>query len=75
MLDSGGSGIGCGEKVGVGAAAGGWGENPGDNSGDMVGIAVGAVQGYDSGVPGTDTTNGSGGSMTLGDYVPVICRI
>ena len=40
-----------------------------------VAICVGTVQGYDSGVPGTDTTNGAGGSMTLGDYFPIVLRI
>jgi hypothetical protein len=40
-----------------------------------LGLSVGATQGYDSGVPGTDTTNGSGGSMTLGDYFPIVLRI
>ena len=38
----------------------------------IVAIAVGAVQAYDSGVPGTDTTNGS---ITLGNYFPVVLRI
>ncbi len=37
-----------------------------------LGITVGATQGYDSGVPGTDTANGS---ITLGDYFPVVLRI
>ena len=40
--------------------------------GENVAISVGASQAYDSGVPGTDTTNGS---MTLGDYFPVVLRI
>jgi hypothetical protein len=43
--------------------------------GQNIAMSVGGVQGYDSGVPGTDTTNGSGGSMTLGDYFPVVLRI
>lgn len=43
--------------------------------GQNVAMSVGPVAGYDSGVPGTDITNGSGGSMTLGDYFPVVLRI
>ena len=39
----------------------------------IVAIGVGASQAYDSGVPGTDP--GAGGSITLGDYFPVILRI
>ena len=38
----------------------------------QLGIAVGINQAYDSGVPGTDTTNGS---ISLGNYVPVVLRI
>jgi len=37
-----------------------------------VALAVGPVQAYDSGVPGTATTNGS---MSLGNYFPVVLRI
>ena len=39
---------------------------------DEVAIAVGVNQAYDSGVPGTATTDGS---MTLGNYIPIILRI
>ncbi len=35
-------------------------------------IAVGGATAYDSGVPGTDTSNGS---ISLGDFVPVILRV
>jgi len=35
-------------------------------------IAVGSNQAYDSGVPGTDLSQGS---MTLGNYIPIILRI
>jgi len=37
-----------------------------------LGITVGPVSAYDSGVPGTDTTNGS---ISLGNYFPVVLRI
>ena len=39
---------------------------------EHVGTAVGASQAYPSGVPGTDTTDGS---ITLGNYVPIILRL
>jgi len=39
---------------------------------DICGIAVGANTAYDSGVPGTDTTDGS---ITLGNYVPLVLRL
>jgi hypothetical protein len=38
----------------------------------QVGLCVGAAQAYDSGVPGTDTSNGS---ISLGNYFPVVLRI
>ena len=39
---------------------------------DIVAIAVGANQAYDSGVPGTDTPKGS---ISLGNYIPMILRV
>ncbi len=39
--------------------------------GETIAVAVGASQAYPSGVPGTDVT----GSITLGNYVPVILKI
>jgi hypothetical protein len=45
------------------------------SAGTETAIAVGGVQGYDSGVPGTDVTNGPGGSISLGDYFPIILRV
>ena len=39
---------------------------------DIIAIAVGDNTGYDSGVPGTDTTDGS---ISLGNYVPLILRL
>lgn len=76
LFDTNGSGVTSGVKLQVSTGvAGEWVEGAGDAAGEMVGLAVGSVQGYDSGVPGTDSTMGSGGSITLGDYVPVILRI
>jgi len=51
-------------------AAGTWQANTVDAA--LVGLSVGASQGYDSGVPGTDTSNGS---ISLGNYFPVVLRI
>jgi hypothetical protein len=39
---------------------------------DICGIAVGSNTAYDSGVPGTDTTDGS---ISLGNYIPLILRL
>ncbi len=44
----------------------------GATAGQEVAVGVGAISAYDSGVPGTDTTDGS---ITLGNYFPVVCRI
>ncbi len=41
-------------------------------AGVTVALAVGPVSAYDSGVPGTATADGS---MSLGDYFPVVLRI
>lgn len=42
----------------------------GATAGQEVGLAVGASQAYQSGVPGTDVQ----GSITLGDFVPIVLR-
>jgi hypothetical protein len=39
---------------------------------NRIGICAGAVSAYPSGVPGTDTTDGS---TTLGTYLPIILRV
>ena len=49
--------------------AGEWGAGA---AGTEAAIAVGLSQAYDSGVPGTDTSNGS---ITLGNYVPIVLRV
>ena len=53
------------------ATAGLW-DNGATVGTDVIGIAVGANSAYDSGVPGTATTDGS---MSLGNFVPIILRI
>lgn len=53
------------------ATAGEW-EESGVADDDICGIAVGTNTAYDSGVPGTDTTDGS---ITLGNYVPLVLRL
>jgi hypothetical protein len=67
-----------GHAVGIGTyiepstagTAGEWDDN--STAGAETAIAVGASQAYPSGVPGTDTTDGS---ITLGDYIPVVLRV
>ena len=43
----------------------------GATAGEEVAVGVGAIQAYSSGVPGTDVS----GSISLGDYFPVVVRI
>jgi len=74
LFDNDGASCSAGLLIGSGTIAGDWTDTAVTDD-DVCGLCVGAVQGYDSGVPGTDVTNGSGGSMTLGDYVPVVLRI
>ena len=52
--------------------AGEWDDGANVLNNDEVALAVGSNQAYDSGVPGTDTSNGS---ITLGNYVPLILRV
>lgn len=54
-----------------GTTAGEW-EESGVVDDDIIAMAVGAAQAYPSGVPGTDTTDGS---ITLGNFIPLILRI
>jgi len=54
------------------ATAGFWDDGATVANNDEVALEVGANQAYDSGVPGTDLSQGS---MTLGNYVPLILRI
>jgi len=61
-----------GEFMRVGATAGYWLDGGTNAVGDTVAIAVGPVSAYDSGVPGTATTDGS---ISLGNYFPVVLRI
>lgn len=70
LFDSDGVGITAGSLLKAGTVAGEW--VSGATAGQETAIAVGAVQAYDSGVPGTDL---SVGSMTLGNYIPVVLRV
>ncbi len=65
------SGVTAGQLLGLGDTNGYW-ETSAVTADNVVAIAAGTVSAYSSGVPGTDTTDGS---ITLGDYVPVILRI
>ena len=55
----------------TGATAGHYAISGAATIGETICVAVGASQAYPSGVPGTDVT----GSITLGNYVPVILKI
>ena len=70
LFNSDGVGLAAGDLLKAGAVAGEW--VSGAAAGQESAIVVGAVQAYDSGVPGTDTTNGS---MTLGNYVGIVLRV
>jgi len=74
LFDNNGASLAAGMLIGAGTVAGEWTDTAVTDD-DVCALAVGVVQGYDSGVPGTDVTNGSGGSMTLGDYGPLVIRI
>jgi len=71
LLDAG-TTLTAGEFMRVGATDGFWLDGGTNAVGDTVAMCVGPVAGYDSGVPGTDTSNGS---ISLGDYFPVVLRI
>jgi len=69
------AGIVAGTRLGVSSAtAGEWEDSVSATvaDDDICGLAAGANQAYPSGVPGTDTTDGS---ITLGNYIPVILRL
>jgi len=66
------SAIASGDFMQIGGTAGYWASGAGTGVNDHVGTVVGAAQAYPSGVPGTDTTDGS---ITLGNYIPIICRL
>ncbi len=62
-----------GTTLGIsGTTAGEWEEAATVADDDICGIAVSSNTAYDSGVPGTDTTDGS---ITLGNYVALILRL
>ncbi len=56
--------------IGLGTAAGEWTDTAVTDD-DVCGVCLGGAQAYPSGVPGTDVS----GSITLGDYVPVLLRL
>lgn len=63
--------VSAGVALGVsGTTAGEWEENSITDD-DIVAMAVGSSQAYPSGVPGTDVD----GSLTLGNFIPMILRI
>ncbi len=73
LFDDDGSTISIGNFLeGSGTVAGEWNDGATVADGADLALAVGASQAYDSGVPGTDTSNGS---ISLGNYVPIILRI
>ncbi len=51
--------------------AGEWARAGSATAGTDYALVVGDLQGYPSGVPGTDTADGS---ITLGDYLPIVFR-
>ena len=72
LWDNSGAGCAAGLATGVsGTTAGEW-LDATQTDDDICGICLGGVQAYPSGVPGTDTTDGS---ITLGNYVPVLLRL
>ncbi len=58
--------------TGTTGGSGSWLVQAGTSGEEIVAISVGPVSAYDSGVPGTATTDGS---MSLGNFFPVILRI
>jgi len=70
----------AGDKLAVSdVTAGEWGETASNTLGDFIAIAVGSGQEYPSGVPGTDTTDGSialgTASAATNNWVPIVLRI
>lgn len=60
-----------GTPLGVGDTAGYW-EESSVTTDDICAVSVGDNTAYDSGVPGADTADGS---ITLGNYIPLILRL
>ena len=70
LFDNDGASCAGGLLIGLGTIAGDWTDTAVTDD-DVCGLCVGASQAYPSGVPGTDVS----GSITLGNYVPVVLRI
>lgn len=71
------SSVTVGNALGIsGSTAGEWEESSITND-DIIAVAVGTAKAYSSGVPGTDTADGSIELATLGsnEWIPVILRI
>ncbi len=64
--------IAAGNKMQSGGTAGFWAAGATSTVGEMIGVAASALTPYPSGVPGTDTTDGS---ITLGNYIAMILRV
>lgn len=71
-LITGAAGVVAGNLFEVGGTDGFWGITAGAAVNELVGIAASDVTAYPSGVPGTDTTDGS---ITLGNYIAMILRL
>jgi len=66
------SSVAPGTALGIsGTTAGEW-EDSSVTDDDICAIAVGSNTAYDSGVPGSDTSDGS---ISLGNYVPLVLRL
>ena len=61
----------AGDRMMSGTTAGFWASGAANTVGEMIGVAASALTAYPSGVPGTDTTDGS---ITLGNYIAMILR-
>ncbi len=64
--------IATGNLMQVGGTSGYWASGAGTGPNDHVGTAVSTTTAYPSGVPGTDTTDGS---ITLGNFIAIILRL
>ncbi len=71
LFDNDGASCTGGLLIGLGTVAGEWTDSAVTDD-DVCAVCVGASQAYSSGVPGTDTTDGS---ISLGNYVPIVLRL
>ncbi len=66
------AGVTAGNLMQAGTGVGYWAGSAGNNANDFIAIAASSTTAYPSGVPGTDTTDGS---ITLGNYISLILRM